>query len=136
MNFEDCTRKYSWKTVVVLYTFFSKLAKTIPVTGCGGSWSCETSRIAHFLGNRLTDGSEVVSLMCRPQFTPQKHFLVLIYVKGRVILRATVQLKGLVKSKKLNDLIGDRTHDLQACSIVPQRTILPCSPPIPCTNLK
>jgi hypothetical protein len=30
-------------------------------------------RIAHFLGNRLTDGGEVVSLTHRPRSTPQKH---------------------------------------------------------------
>jgi hypothetical protein len=36
--------------------------KAIPVTGRGGPYGCETSRIPHFLDNRLTDGAEVVSL--------------------------------------------------------------------------
>jgi hypothetical protein len=35
--------------------------KTIPVTGRGGLYVCETSRLPHFLDNRLTDGGEVVS---------------------------------------------------------------------------
>jgi hypothetical protein len=46
--------------------------KAIPVTGRGGPQDCETSRIPHFLGNRLTDADEVVSLTRRPPFTPRK----------------------------------------------------------------
>jgi hypothetical protein len=38
----------------------------------------ETSRLPHFLDNRLTDGGEVISLMCRPPFIhgkiPGTHF--------------------------------------------------------------
>jgi hypothetical protein len=37
-------------------------SKTIHVTGRGGPWSCETSRLAHFLDIRLTDDGEVVSI--------------------------------------------------------------------------
>jgi hypothetical protein len=33
-----------------------------PVTGCGGSYSCETSMFPHFLDNQLIDGGEVVKL--------------------------------------------------------------------------
>jgi hypothetical protein len=36
--------------------------KAVPVTGRGGLYGCETSRLPHFLENRLTDGGEVVSL--------------------------------------------------------------------------
>jgi hypothetical protein len=32
------------------------------MTGRGGPQGCETSRLPHFLHNRLTDGDEVVSL--------------------------------------------------------------------------
>jgi hypothetical protein len=49
-----------------------KKGEVIPVTGCGGPQGCETSRLTHFLDNRLTDGDEVVSLMMRPSFTPRK----------------------------------------------------------------
>jgi hypothetical protein len=35
------------------------LSEVIPVTGRGGPQSCETSRLPHFLDNRLTDGGEV-----------------------------------------------------------------------------
>jgi hypothetical protein len=37
---------------------------------------------------------------------------------------AIVRLEGLGKLKKSNYLIGDRTRDLAACSIVPQPTML------------
>jgi hypothetical protein len=47
--------------------------KAIPVTGRGELWSCEMSRIPHYLRNRLTDGGEVVSLTQRSHPTHQKH---------------------------------------------------------------
>jgi hypothetical protein len=36
--------------------------KATLVTGREGPYGCETSRLPHFLNNRLTDGGEVVSL--------------------------------------------------------------------------
>jgi hypothetical protein len=51
---------------------FSRVKKKLPVTGREGPWGCETSRLPHFLGSRLTDGGEVVSLTRRPPFTPRK----------------------------------------------------------------
>jgi hypothetical protein len=39
--------------------------KAIPVTGREGPYGCETSRVPHFLDNRLTDGGEVDSLKLR-----------------------------------------------------------------------
>jgi hypothetical protein len=44
--------------------------KAIHVTGRGGPYGCETSRLPHFLDNRLTDGGEI-SLMRWPPFAPQ-----------------------------------------------------------------
>jgi hypothetical protein len=46
--------------------------KAIPVTGRGDPYGCETSRLPHFLENRLTDGGQVVSLTRRQPFTPRK----------------------------------------------------------------
>jgi hypothetical protein len=52
-----------------LCSFFVEVSKAITVTGLGGLLGCETSRIPHFLDNRLTDSGEVVSLTCLPCFT-------------------------------------------------------------------
>jgi hypothetical protein len=38
-----------------------KKGKAIPVTSRGGPQGCDTSRLPHFLGTRLTDGGEVVN---------------------------------------------------------------------------
>jgi hypothetical protein len=56
----------------LFYCVTVKKGKAIPVTGHGGP-----------IG--LTDGGKVVSLMCRPPFTPKnipRIFLVLISVRG------------------------------------------------------
>jgi hypothetical protein len=60
---------------------------------------------------------------------PPGKFLVLVSVRGRVDPRILVQLEGLgqLKKKIYTDVIGNRTHDLLACSIVPQ----PTPPPPP-----
>jgi hypothetical protein len=58
----------------------------------------ETSRLPHFLDNRLTDGGEFVSLTCRPLLPPGR-FLVLIFVTGWVDSRAIVRLEGLGQLK-------------------------------------
>jgi hypothetical protein len=50
----------------------SKKGKALPVTGRGGPLDCEASKLPHFLDNRLTDDGEVVSLTCRPHFSPQE----------------------------------------------------------------
>jgi hypothetical protein len=47
------------------------IRKAIPVTGRGGPYGCETSRLPHFLDNRITDGGEV-SFTLQPPFTPRK----------------------------------------------------------------
>jgi hypothetical protein len=63
-----------WKEVVVVYPgiCLGVKGKAIPVTGRGGPRVCETSRLPHFLGNRLKDVGKVVSHTLRPPFTPRK----------------------------------------------------------------
>jgi hypothetical protein len=50
---------------------------------------------------------------------PPRRFLELISVRGWVDCRAIVRLELLSKLKNANDLIGNRTHDLSTCSLVP-----------------
>jgi hypothetical protein len=105
--------------------------KSIPVTGHEGPYGCETSRLPQFSRNRLTDGGEIVSPTRRPSFTPMKipgtHFCY------RLIRPQGHSAAGRIRSiEKSNHLIGNRTRDLPACSIVPQPTTLPCAPIIFC----
>jgi hypothetical protein len=47
-----------------------KKGKDIPVTGRGGPYRCERSRLPHYLDKRLTDSGKGVSPKLRPPFTP------------------------------------------------------------------
>jgi hypothetical protein len=78
---------------------------------------------ADFLDSRFTDGSEVVSLMRQSLFTPRKipgtHFHYrLSWPQGH---SADGKISSIEKS---SDLIGNRTCDLPACSLVRQSTTL------------
>jgi hypothetical protein len=55
-----------------IYMLYHVTGKATRITGRGCSWGCETSRLPHFLDNRLTDGGEVVSLMLRPPIPSRK----------------------------------------------------------------
>jgi hypothetical protein len=61
-------RKIMTALITVIFSLIK--GKAIPVTGRDSPQGCETSRLPHFLDNRLTDGGEVVSLTHRPPFTP------------------------------------------------------------------
>jgi hypothetical protein len=65
-----------------------------------------TSRLPHFLDNRLTDGSDVVG-----------SFLVPISVRAEKTPGpiATGRMRSTEKSR---DFTGNETHDLPACSVV------------------
>jgi hypothetical protein len=63
------------------YRQLINVSKSIPVTDRGGPQGCETSRLPHYLDNRLTDGGKVASPTRRPPFT-LKNIPVHISVKG------------------------------------------------------
>jgi hypothetical protein len=49
-----------------------KRVKLSLLAGSGSPQGSETSRLPHFLENRLTNGGKVVSLTRRPPFTPRE----------------------------------------------------------------
>jgi hypothetical protein len=65
-----------------------------------------------------------VSALCAGSPLPSGRFLVLIFVRGCVDPNVIVQLEGLGQLKKPTELIRNRTHNLPACSFVPQSTML------------
>jgi hypothetical protein len=90
----------------------------IHVTGRGGPYGCETSRLPHFLDNRLTGGGKVISLKRQQPFTPNKipgtHFC------WRLCRPQGYSAAGRIRSiQTSNDQIGNRTRDLPACRTKP-----------------
>jgi hypothetical protein len=73
--------------------------------------NCQMSTSPHSLDNGLTYGSEVVSLTRRPHA---------LYPPGRFLVLIGHSAAGRIRSiENSNDLIGNRTRDLPACSTVP-----------------
>jgi hypothetical protein len=87
--------------------------EVIPVTGRGSPQSCETSRLPHFRRWRCRPYAPAgLSLPPPPPGRPQGH-----------------SAAGWIGSiEKSNDLIGNRTRDIPACSIVPQPTVHSLTP--------
>jgi hypothetical protein len=75
--------------------------KAIPVTGRGGPSGYETSRLPHFLDNRLTDGGEIVSLRRRPPFGPQEYSWYSFMLEAESTPRGIVRLEGLGQLKNV-----------------------------------
>jgi hypothetical protein len=82
---------------------------------------CQGSHIFQIIGSQM-----VVRLLalCAGHPLPPGRLLVLISVRGCVDPRA-IRIRSI---EKFSDLIGNRTHDLRACSIVPEPTTLPHAP--------
>jgi hypothetical protein len=104
----------------ISYSFHLVKGKSILVTGRGAPQACEMSRLPHFLDNRLKDGGEAV---CQPYTLaapyPQEYscYSFLLEAESTQGHNAAGRIRS---SEKSNGLIGNQTHDLPACSIVPQ----------------
>jgi hypothetical protein len=107
-----------------------------PVPGRGGSWGCETSRLPHFLDNRLTDGGEVVTASHAARPLTPAGFLVLISVRDSVEPSHTVWLEAIRQLKNPMTSSGIEPATFLACSIVRQPITLPHSPAIIQGNFK
>jgi hypothetical protein len=83
------------------------------------------SRLPHFLFRQSAHRGCQPDMLAAPY--PPGRFLILISVGGSVDPRAIVWLEGLGQLKNMH-LTRTRTRDLPACNIVPQPTMLPCSP--------
>jgi hypothetical protein len=72
----------------------------------------------------LTDGDEIVSVMCCPPFSPRK--IDAIHFCLRMSQPQGHTADGMfTPTEKFSDLIGNGTSDLPPSSIVPQPTTLP-----------
>jgi hypothetical protein len=93
-------------------TCLCKLGHLSPVTGRGGSYTCETSRLPHFLEkNRLRDGGEVISLTSQKLFTTRK-------IPGTHFCYRLNQPHGQnVAGNISDDLIENRIHGISTYSI-------------------
>jgi hypothetical protein len=96
------------------------VGQAVRVTGRGGPWSCELW-LTHFLDNPAHCGSYVASLTCWPSFTSRN--IPGIHSVRRLSKPQGYSAAGSIRSiEKSNYLIGNRTQDLPACTIVSEPT--------------
>jgi hypothetical protein len=57
---EQNTRLYTY-IYIYIYIYIYK-GKAIPVTGLGGPYGFDASRLSHFLDNRLTNGARLITV--------------------------------------------------------------------------
>jgi hypothetical protein len=67
----------------MVYIITLRYGRTDSVTGRGGQYGCETSRLPHFIDKRFTDGGEVVSLKRQSDFPTKKDSYYSFLLKGK-----------------------------------------------------
>ena len=119
---------FKFKVGWIEVTYIRKVKKSFYRSGqdpsVPGGWGSQISKqLAH-------ESDNFVISTHRPPL-PQEIFLVLITVRGWVELHGH-NAAGRNKWMKISsDIKRNRTHDLPACSAVPQPTAPPCAPPPP-----
>jgi hypothetical protein len=111
------------KTIILLRYILTHLVKgkAVPITGSGGSQGWAMSRRPHLLDNWLT-GCTHACLMNQPTFIPR--MIPGIYFCSRLIQSQDDSEALSIRSMEKTNNIGNRTHDLLACSGVPILTHL------------
>jgi hypothetical protein len=96
--------------------YVTKKSKAIPVTGHGGPWVCERSRLPYFPDNRLTDGGKVVSPTCwlPSLYTPPQEGSWYSFLLEAESTPGPHSAAGRIRSvEKSNDLNGNGTTTSQ-----------------------
>ena len=116
-----------------MITFFTQLrlvflikgkGKAIPLQAWTGPWGFQEVEALRFQDNRHMKVVRL-SALGTGRLYPKEIFLVLISVRGWVDPQGHSAAGRIMSMKKSNDTIGNQTHDLLACSAVPQPTVLP-----------
>jgi hypothetical protein len=109
-NMLSSTYKSKYFLITIFCLFYC--IKANPVTGSGGPKGCETSRLKKFLNDQLTDGGRVVSLICRPSFTPR----IVLGVYEAVDPKAIVPMIRLGQPKNPMTSSGIEPHTFQSAA--------------------
>jgi hypothetical protein len=121
------SKGFWWCKTPRITVFLDGGSKAITVTSCGGPHGCGCwgSCIFQTIGSQMTLR---LSALRAIRLSPPGRFLVLISARGWVDPKDHSAAGSISSIEKPNDLFGNRTRDLPACSIMPQPTMLLCAP--------
>jgi hypothetical protein len=136
---EHCTGKYLFRISDGLSTILIMVSghiprlhltdegkgKAIPVQAWRGPWDSKKLRLSEFVDNRHT--AKIVGSTHLPPLPPRKYSWYSFLLEDESIPGPQYSRKDYVNEKSI-DPIGNRTHDLPACSAVPPPTEPQCTP--------
>jgi hypothetical protein len=102
---------------------YYKNSRVNSVTGRGGPYGCEASRLPCFIDNGLTYGGEVSLMRRTAVLYPKKDSWYSFLLEAESTPGPQCGWKSR-STEKSNDLIGNRTRDLRTCRRLPRPTTL------------